>query len=199
MDEIERSGAVNLTELNRLAESVSDEDALPSIWSTGQRNSNNYVYLRHYRNAERAMLSHEHSVGTECLFKSECCSTKTTDLVSSSDVPYRWCSFYAGFDICRRHLFPRHFDPGVALAQIRDEECTVALPAFETVASIICHQDRTDSDFASLRTLMCVGVPESSANSRKRLECPLLNACGQTEACAFSTVRVGRRSGTSVY
>ena len=54
MDEIERAGTVNLTELNSLAESVSDEDVLlRQSGVTGQRNSNNYVHFWHYRNAER--------------------------------------------------------------------------------------------------------------------------------------------------
>ncbi|MEC8974646.1 MAG: fatty acid--CoA ligase family protein, partial [Actinomycetota bacterium] len=80
-----------------------------------------------------------------------------------------------------------HFDPGVALAQIRDENCTVALPAFETIwLPIITHHDRSDSDFDSLRTLMCVGVPERLREFQKATpHAPLLNAVGQTEACAF--------------
>ncbi len=79
------------------------------------------------------------------------------------------------------------FNPAVALAQLRDEPCTVALPGFETIwLPIIGHPDRQPGDFDNLRTLLCAGVEERLRQIQSETPDAVLVSCfGQTEACAF--------------
>ena len=79
------------------------------------------------------------------------------------------------------------YNPGVALAQLRDEACTIALPGFETIwLPIINHPDRADTDLASLRVVLCTGVPERLEQIQSATpDAVVVNCFGQTEACAF--------------
>ena len=79
------------------------------------------------------------------------------------------------------------FDPGMALAQLRDEPCTIALPGFETIwLPIIGHPDRVEGDLDSLRVLMCAGVEERLRQIQAATpEATLVSCFGQTECCAF--------------
>lgn len=79
------------------------------------------------------------------------------------------------------------YNPAVALAQLRDEPCTVALPGFETIwLPIIGHPERSDDDFAALRVLMCAGIEERLRQIQAATPDATLVSCfGQTEACAF--------------
>ena len=82
------------------------------------------------------------------------------------------------------------FDPGVALAQLRDEPCEVALPGFETIwMPVINHPDRTAETLANLRVLLCVGVEERLRQvAAATPDATLIGCFGQTEACAFLTL-----------
>lgn len=79
------------------------------------------------------------------------------------------------------------YNPAVALAQLRDEPCTIALPGFETIwLPIIGHPDRVDGDLDRLQTILCVGVEERLRQIQAATPDAVLLACfGQTEACAF--------------
>lgn len=79
------------------------------------------------------------------------------------------------------------FNPATALAQLRDEPCTVALAGFETIwLPIIGHPERGEEDLSQLRAILCVGVEERLRQIQAATpHATLLNCFGQTEACAF--------------
>ncbi|MGI9622018.1 MAG: class I adenylate-forming enzyme family protein [Acidimicrobiales bacterium] len=79
------------------------------------------------------------------------------------------------------------YNPNVALGQLRDEPCTVALPGFETIwLPILGSAERGDHDFDSLRVLLCAGVEERLRQIQDETPDAVLVSCfGQTEACAF--------------
>ncbi len=190
MDDIERPGTVNLTELDRLADIVSDEEVLFRQSGVRVRETAIIMYTSGTTAMPKgAMLSHEAfsrygiSLQERMLLNEDDKIWSALPMFHIGGVAFMLASIFVG----GTYFHTGHFDPGVALAQIRDERCTVALPAFETIwLPIISHQDRSDNDLASLRTLMCVGVPERLREFQKATpDAPLLNACGQTEACAF--------------
>ena len=84
------------------------------------------------------------------------------------------------------------FDPGVALGQLRDEPCALALAGFETIwLPIIGHPDRTEGDLDNQRSIMVVGVEERLRQIQAATpHAPVLNCFGQTEACAFLSLSV---------
>ena len=79
------------------------------------------------------------------------------------------------------------YDPAVALGQVRDEACTVALPGFETIwLPVLNHPERRDGDLDSLRIVLCVGVEERMRQMQAETpDATVINCFGQTEACAF--------------
>ena len=79
------------------------------------------------------------------------------------------------------------FDPAVAVSQIRDEACTIALPGFETIwVPIMTHPTRQDGDLDTLEIVMCVGVEERLRQIQDSTpDATLISCYGQTEACAF--------------
>lgn len=79
------------------------------------------------------------------------------------------------------------FNPAAALAQIRDEPCTIALPGFETIwLPVSGHPDRKEGDFDALRILLCAGIEERLRQIQADTPNATLVSCfGQTEACAF--------------
>ena len=79
------------------------------------------------------------------------------------------------------------FNPAVALGQLRDEPCTLALAGFETIwLPIIGHPDLNEGDLDNLRAILCVGVEERLRQIQAATpDATLLNCFGQTEACAF--------------
>ena len=80
-----------------------------------------------------------------------------------------------------------HYDPGVALRQLREEPCTVALPGFETIwLPVINHADREPGDLDALRVLLCVGVEERMRQMQEATpDATIIGCFGQTEATAF--------------
>ena len=190
LDEIERPGTINLNDLAELAGGVSDQEI--HLRQSGVRVRETAIIM--YTSGttampKGAMLSHEAfsrygiSIQERMLLNEDDKIWSALPMFHIGGVAFMLASIFVG----GTYFHTGHFDPGVALAQIRDENCTVALPAFETIwLPIITHHDRSDSDFDSLRTLMCVGVPERLREFQKATpHAPLLNAVGQTEACAF--------------
>jgi fatty-acyl-CoA synthase len=98
-------------------------------------------------------------------------------------VSFAIASIYAGATF----VHVGFFNPAAALAQLRDEPCTVALPGFETIwLPVLGHSDRQDGDFDSLRILLCAGVEERLRQIQAATPDAVLVSCfGQTEACAF--------------
>ena len=80
-----------------------------------------------------------------------------------------------------------HFDADVALGQLRDERCTVALPGFETIwLPILNHPERGPDDLDALRIVETSGVPERLRQIQDATPNATVISCyGQTEACAF--------------
>lgn len=190
LDEVERPGTINLTDLERLAESVSDEEVHFRQAGVRVRETAIIMYTSGTTAMPKgAMLSHEAfsrygmSLQERMLLNEDDKIWSALPMFHIGGVAFMLASIFVG----GTYFHTGYFDPGVALAQIRDESCTVALPAFETIwLPIITHVDRSESDFDSLRTLMCVGVPERLREFQKATpDAPLLNAVGQTEACAF--------------
>ncbi len=190
LDGIERPGTINLNDLDQLAKGVSDEEVRLRQSGVRVRETAIIMYTSGTTAMPKgAMLSHEAfsrygiSIQQRMLLNEDDKIWSALPMFHIGGVAFMLASIFVG----GTYFHTGHFDPGVALAQIRDENCTVALPAFETIwLPIITHQDRSDNDFDSLRTLMCVGVPERLREFQKATpQAPLLNAVGQTEACAF--------------
>ena len=63
-----------------------------------------------------------------------------------------------------------HFDADVALAQLEDERCTVAYPAFETIwLGIVNHPKLVDADLHRLRLIQNIATPERLAYMQERM------------------------------
>lgn len=79
------------------------------------------------------------------------------------------------------------YNPAVALAQLRDERCTVALPGFETIwQPVLDCPERREGDLDSLRIVMSAGVEERLRQMQAETPNATIVSCfGQTEACAF--------------
>ncbi len=77
-----------------------------------------------------------------------------------------------------------HFDADRALRQLRDERCTVATPAFETMwLQVLDHPDFRPDDLDALRLVVAIGVPERLRAMQDRLpNAPIVTTFGGTEA-----------------
>ncbi len=84
-----------------------------------------------------------------------------------------------------RFVHPGAFDPGVALAQLVDERCTVAMPVFDTIwFAVLNHPDFADADLGALRTLLLLGGPEALARAQSRIpHVAQVSGSGATESC----------------
>ena len=90
---------------------------------------------------------------------------------------YSGCTYY----------HPGFFDPSVALGQLRDNKCTVAMPGFPTIwMPILNHPDRTEACLSSLRLVMTSGVEELLRQMQELVPNGTIVSCfGMTEVCAF--------------
>lgn len=97
-------------------------------------------------------------------------------------------SLVAGSRFCH----PGLFEPGLAVRQLRDHECTVGFPAFETIwLAVLDHPDFDPADMGSLRLLANVGVPERLRSMQERLPTAIQVSCtGGTESAGFISVGV---------
>ena len=83
-----------------------------------------------------------------------------------------------------------HFDADTSLAQLADEGCTVALPAFETMwLQILDHPDFESTDLSAIRLVMAVGVAESLQRMQDRFpQAPLVSTFGGTESSSHLSI-----------
>jgi fatty-acyl-CoA synthase len=78
------------------------------------------------------------------------------------------------------------FEPGVALHQMVNEQCTVAHPAFETIwLAVLNHPEFDAASLSRIRATLLVGVPERIRAMHQRLpDAKVMTSFGATEASA---------------
>ena len=190
LDEIERPGALNLIELDQEAKTASDEAVQLRQAGVRVRDTAIIMYTSGTTAMPKgAMLSHE-------AFSRYAISTQERMKLTEDDRIWSALPMFhiggvafilASIFVSGTFFHTGHFDPEIALRQIRDNKCTVVLPAFETIwLPILTHKERSPNDFNSLRAILAVGVPERLRKFQEETpDAPILNAFGQTEACAF--------------
>jgi fatty-acyl-CoA synthase len=101
-------------------------------------------------------------------------------------IAWAFACFTSGATYC--HNGP--FDPAVALRQIRDERCTLALPAFEMLwMAVLAQPDFDVNDLPDLRLVFNVGVPERLRQLQEEVPTAVqVSGFGSTEACSFMTL-----------
>lgn len=89
-----------------------------------------------------------------------------------------------------RFVHSGHFDADVALAQLVDERCTVAYPAFETIwLAVLNHPNFPDADLSALRVIQNIATPERLAYLQERLPTALeVSSYGATESASNLTM-----------
>jgi len=194
LDETGAPGMRSEPEFFANAASITDDDVTHRQQAVSVRHTAVIMYTSGTTAAPKgAMLSHESFLR----FADSTCNQITGRMPMTADdkiwtalplfhiggVSFAIAALYAGATF----VHVGFYNPNVALAQLRDEGCTIALPGFETIwLPIINNPDRTDADLASLRLLMCTGVPERLEQIQAATpHAPVLNCFGQTEACAF--------------
>lgn len=82
------------------------------------------------------------------------------------------------------------FDADVAMAQLVQERCTVALPAFETIwMQILEHPEFEPDRLDALRVVFNVGVPARLRSMQEALPGAIqVSGFGSTEACSFVSI-----------
>jgi len=189
-DDIDRPGTINISQLNELASGIDDDQVRSRQSGVRVRDTAIIMYTSGTTAMPKgAMLSHES-------FIRYAASTQQRMLLNEDDKIWAALPMFhiggvafvlASIYVSSTFFHTGFFDPEVALSQIRDEHCTVALPAFETIwLPIVNHTNRNDTDFDSLRIVMVVGVPERLRQLQEKTpHAPILNTFGQTETCAF--------------
>ncbi|HEY4279621.1 MAG TPA: AMP-binding protein [Conexibacter sp.] len=83
-----------------------------------------------------------------------------------------------------------HFDADVALAQLQDEQCTVAYPAFETIwLGVLNHPRLADADLSKLRLIQNIATPERLAYMQERMPWVIeVSSYGATECSSNLTL-----------
>ncbi|MEQ8716313.1 MAG: AMP-binding protein [Acidimicrobiales bacterium] len=83
-----------------------------------------------------------------------------------------------------------HFDPAVAVRQLRDEGATVAIPAFEMLwMAIVDHPEFSVDDVPRLRLVFNVGTPERLRQLQEKVPTAVqVSGFGATEASSFMTL-----------
>lgn len=96
----------------------------------------------------------------------------------------------ACFDTAATYCHTGDFRPDVALRQLVEERCTVALAGFETIWIPILNQPAFDAaDLTNLRIVFCLGVPERMREMQAQLpDAPLISTYGSTETASFFTL-----------
>jgi fatty-acyl-CoA synthase len=84
-----------------------------------------------------------------------------------------------------RFVHPGAFDPGIALGQLVDERCTVAMPVFDTIwFAVLNHPDFDADRLRALRSLLFLGGPETLAQAQARIpHAAQVSGTGSTESC----------------
>lgn len=96
----------------------------------------------------------------------------------------------ACFDAAATYCHTGDFRPDVALRQLVEERCTVALAGFETIWIPILNQTEFDAAaLTNLRIVFCLGVPERMREMQAQLpDAPLISTYGSTETASFFTL-----------
>ena len=190
LDDIERPGTFNLSDVDKMALTISDEAV--SVRQAGVRVRDTAIIM--YTSGttampKGAMLSHES-------FSRYASSVKERMILAEDDIFWAALPMFhiggvafvlASLFVGSTFIHTGNYNPDVALQQIREERPTVVLPAFETIwVPVVNHPDREDDDFDSVRVVMVVGVPERLRQFQEQTpHAPILNCFGQTEVCAF--------------
>ena len=190
LDDIERAGTFNLSDVNELALTISDEVVAARQVGVRVRDTAIIMYTSGTTAMPKgAMLSHES-------FSRYAASIKKRMRLDEDDIFWAALPMFhiggvafviASLFVGSTFIHTGNYNPDVALQQIRDERPTVALPAFETIwVPIVNHPTREEDDFDSIRLVMVVGVPERLRQFQEQTpHAPILNCFGQTEVCAF--------------
>ncbi|MFQ6396365.1 class I adenylate-forming enzyme family protein [Nocardia sp. KC 131] len=98
-------------------------------------------------------------------------------------IAFAIASIYAGARYCHVGFF----QPTAALDQLEAQQCTVALPGFETIWLPVVNQpDFVARDLSALRLVLAVGVPERLRDMASRLPQAVQVSCyAMTESTSF--------------
>lgn len=101
-------------------------------------------------------------------------------------IAFAFACWSAGATYCHNG----HFDPGVAVRQLRDEAATVAIPTFELIwMAVLDHPDFDVDDIGRLRLIFNVGTPERLRQLQERVPTAVqVSGFGSTEAASFMTL-----------
>ncbi|MCP3975683.1 MAG: AMP-binding protein [bacterium] len=144
-------------------------------------------------NPKGAMLSHE------ALVREGLTVARTRFSLNSHDVMWTPLPLYhiggiafafACFAVGATYCHNGRFDPGVGARQLRDERCTIAIPAFEMLwMAVLDHPDFDIAAMPRLRLIFNVGVPERLRQLQERTPNVVqVSGFGSTEACSFMTL-----------
>ena len=190
LDDIERPGTFNLSDVDEMALTISDEAVTARQSGVRVRDTAIIMYTSGTTAMPKgAMLSHES-------FSRYASSVKERMVLTEDDIFWAALPMFhiggvafvlASLFVGSTFIHTGNYNPDVALQQIRDERPTVVLPAFETIwVPVVNHPDREEDDFDSVRVVMVVGVPERLRQFQEQTpHAPILNCFGQTEVCAF--------------
>ena len=190
LDDIERPGTFNLSDVDEMALTISDEAVAARQAGVRVRDTAIIMYTSGTTAMPKgAMLSHES-------FSRYASSVKERMILAEDDIFWAALPMFhiggvafvlASLFVGSTFIHTGNYNPDVALQQIRDERPTVVLPAFETIwVPVVNHPDREEDDFDSVRVVMVVGVPERLRQFQEQTpHAPILNCFGQTEVCAF--------------
>ena len=190
LDDIERPGTFNLSDVDEMALTISDDDVAARQAGVRVRDTAIIMYTSGTTAMPKgAMLSHES-------FSRYASSVKERMVLTEDDIFWAALPMFhiggvafvlASLFVGSTFIHTGNYNPDVALQQIRDERPTVVLPAFETIwVPVVNHPNREEDDFDSVRVVMVVGVPERLRQFQEQTpHAPILNCFGQTEVCAF--------------
>ena len=140
-----------------------------------------------------AMLSHE------ALVREGLTVARTRFSLTADDVVWTPLPLYhiggiafafACFSVGPTYCHSGRFEPEVAVRQLREEHCTVAIPAFEMLwMAVLDHPTFDLADLDALRIVFNVGVPERLRQLQERVPHAVqVSGFGSTEACSFLTL-----------
>ena len=190
LDDIERPGTFNLSDVDEMALTISDDDVAARQAGVRVRDTAIIMYTSGTTAMPKgAMLSHES-------FSRYASSVKERMVLTEDDIFWAALPMFhiggvafvlASLFVGSTFIHTGNYNPDVAFQQIRDERPTVVLAAFETIwVPIVNHPNREEGDFDSVRVIQVVGVPERLRQFQEQTpHAPILNCFGQTEVCAY--------------
>ena len=190
LDDIERPGTFNLSDVDEMALTISDEAVAARQAGVRVRDTAIIMYTSGTTAMPKgAMLSHESfsryasSVTQRMLLTDDDIFWAALPMFHIGGVAFVLASLFVGSTF----IHTGNYNPDVAFQQIRDERPTVVLAAFETIwVPIVNHPNREEGDFDSVRVIQVVGVPERLRQFQEQTpHAPILNCFGQTEVCAY--------------